>query len=110
MPLCVEGRDVVLHDRRVAAAALGREHVVVVVPAVRLAVLLVEAVLAKCVATLGTKEVVRVPVLVQRGHAFLGKKKWILGKEKGGGRSKEKLHFFVKKDAFICKETLHFFA
>lgn len=43
VPQGVQGRDVVLQDGSGAAAALGREHVEVVLPAVRLAVLLVEA-------------------------------------------------------------------
>lgn len=71
MPLSVEGGDVVLHDGGVAAATLGREHVEVVVPAVGLAVLLVEAVLSEGVAALGAEEVLRVPRLVQRRHTFV---------------------------------------
>ena len=43
VPEGVEGGDVVLQDGAGAAAALGRKHVKVVLPAVRLAVLLVEA-------------------------------------------------------------------
>ena len=42
MPEGVEGRDVVLQDGPGAAAALGRKHVEVILPAVGLAVLLVE--------------------------------------------------------------------
>lgn len=75
MPLGVERRDVVLHDGAAAAAALGREHVKVVVLAVRLAVLLVEAVLAELLAALRAEEVLRVPRLLQRRHAFLWDKK-----------------------------------
>lgn len=71
MPLCVEGGDVIVHDGRVAAATLGREHVEVVVAAVRLPVLLVEAVVAERVPALGAEEVLRVPGRVQRRHAFL---------------------------------------
>jgi hypothetical protein len=73
MPLGVERRDVVLHDGACAAAALGREHVKVVVLAVRLAVLLVEAALAELLAALRAEEVLRVPRLLQRRHAFLSK-------------------------------------
>lgn len=71
MPLAVEGGDVVLHDGPVAAAALGREHVEVVVAAVGLAVTLVEALLAELLAALCAEEVLRVPGLLQRGHTFL---------------------------------------
>lgn len=71
MPLGVEGGDVVLHDGGVASATLGGEHVEVVVPAVGLAVLLVEAIVAEGVPALSTEEVLRVPRLVQRRHAFL---------------------------------------
>lgn len=71
VPLCVEGGDVVVHDGRVAAATLGREHVEVVVAAVRLPVLLVEAVVAERVPALGAEEVLRVPGRVQRRHAFV---------------------------------------
>lgn len=71
MPLGVEGGDVVLHDGSVAATALGSEHVVVVVFAVGLAILLVEALVAEGVAALAAEEVLRVPRLVQRRHAFL---------------------------------------
>lgn len=42
MPEGVEGRDVVLQDGPGAAAALGREHVEVILPAVGLAIFLVE--------------------------------------------------------------------
>jgi hypothetical protein len=77
MPLAVEGRYVVLHDGAVASAALGGEHVEVVVPAVGLAVPLVEALLAELLAALGAEEVLRVPGLLERGHAFLRRQKWI---------------------------------
>lgn len=71
VPLAVEGRYVVLHDGAVAAAALGGEHVEVVLAAVGLAVPLVEALLAELLAALGAEEVLRVPGLLQGGHAFL---------------------------------------
>ena len=71
VPLATKGRDVALHDGHAAALALEREHGQVVVLAVRLAVLLVETVLAKLTAALGAEEVVRVPSLLQRSHAFL---------------------------------------
>lgn len=71
MPLAVQRRYVVLHDGAVAAAALRCEHIEVVLPAVRLAVPLVEALLAELLAALGAEEVLRVPGLLQGGHAFL---------------------------------------
>lgn len=74
MPLAVERGNVILHDGPVAPVALGREHVEVVVAAVRLAVALVEPVLAKLLAALGTEEVLRVPGLLERRDAFLESK------------------------------------
>lgn len=71
MPLSVQGGHVVLHDGTVAAAALGRKQVEVVVAAVRLAVLLVKAVLAELFAALGAEEVLRVPGLLECRHAFI---------------------------------------
>jgi len=64
MPLGVEGRNVVLHDGRVAPATFWGEHVVVILSAVGLAVLLVETVLAERVPALGAEEVFGMPVLV----------------------------------------------
>lgn len=71
VPLSVQGGNVVFHDWAVAATALGREHVEVVVPAVRLAVPLVEAVLSELLAALGAEEVLHVPGLLQGSHTFL---------------------------------------
>lgn len=71
MPLGVQRRDVVLHDGPVAAAALGRKHVKVVGPTIRLSVALMEAILSKLLSTLRAEEVLRVPRLFQRSHAFL---------------------------------------
>lgn len=75
MPLRVQRRNVILHDGAVAAVALGRKHVKVVVATVRLAVALMEAILAKLLAALGAEKVLRVPCLLQRGDAFLYRKK-----------------------------------
>jgi len=66
-----ERAHVVLHDRTVAATALGREQVKVVVPTVRLALALVEALLAELLATLSAEEMLRVPRLLQGRHAFI---------------------------------------
>lgn len=71
MPLTVQRGYVVLHDGSIAAATLGREHVEVVLAAIRLAVPLVEALLAELLAALSTEKVLGVPRLLQGGHAFL---------------------------------------
>lgn len=71
MPLTVQGGYVVLHDGSIAAAALGCEHVEVILAAIRLAVPLVEALLAELLAALGAEEVLGMPGLLQGGHAFL---------------------------------------
>lgn len=75
VPLAIQGRDVVLSDWPVAAATLGCEQLEVVVAAVRLAVLLVEAALAKLHPAVGAEEVLRVPCLVQGSYTFLHNKK-----------------------------------
>lgn len=71
VPLAVERRDVALGDGQSAALALESEQRQVVVLAVRLAVLLLEAVLAELAAALRAEKVVRMPRLVERRHAFL---------------------------------------
>lgn len=75
MPLRVKCRYVVLHDCSVAATALGREHVEVVVPTVGLSITFMEAILAKLLSTLSTEEVLRVPGLFQSRYAFLKEEK-----------------------------------
>ena len=71
MPLQVEGRDVVLDDRGVAAPALGRKLLEVASLAERGVVLLVEPVVAKLVAALRAEEVLWVEGLVERGDALV---------------------------------------
>lgn len=71
MPLRVERRNVILHDRPIAAVALRCKHVEIVVATVRFAVALMEAVLAELLAALGAEKVLRVPRFLQRGDAFL---------------------------------------
>lgn len=71
VPLAVESRDVVLHDGPVAPVAFRCEHVEVVVAAVRLAVALVEPVLAELLAALGAEEVLGVPRFFQCRHTFI---------------------------------------
>lgn len=64
MPLAVQRGYIVLHDGSIAATALGREHVEVVLAAVGLAVPLVEALFAELLTALGTEEVLGVPGLL----------------------------------------------
>ena len=71
MPLTIERRYVILHNGAITAAALRREHVEVVLAAVRLAVSLVEALFAELLAALSAEEVLGVPGLLQGGHAFI---------------------------------------
>lgn len=71
MPLAVQGGDIVLHDGPVATVTLRGEHVEVVVAAVRFTVALVESILAKLLAALGTEEVFCVPRFLQRGDTFI---------------------------------------
>lgn len=71
MPLGIQRRNVVLHNRPVAAAAFGREHIKVIVPAIRLSIPLMEALLAELLSTLCAEKVFRVPGLLQGSHAFL---------------------------------------
>lgn len=71
MPLGGQGRHVVLHYGPVATAALGREHVEVIVPAVRAALPFVESLLAELFAALSAEKVFRVPRLLQSRHTFL---------------------------------------
>lgn len=71
MPLVVQSGNVVFHDGPIAAAALGREHIEVVVPAIRFAFALMEALLAELFAALGAEEVLGVPGLLQSSNTFL---------------------------------------
>ena len=71
MPLQVEGGDVVLGDRGVAAPALGRKLLEVAGLAERGVVLLVEPVVAKLVAALRAEEVLWVEGLVERRDALV---------------------------------------
>lgn len=71
MPLSWQGRYVVLHYWPVAPSALGREHVEVIVFAVRATFALVESFLAELFAALGAEKVFRVPGLLQGRHTFL---------------------------------------
>ncbi|KYQ50319.1 hypothetical protein ALC60_10633 [Trachymyrmex zeteki] len=74
MPLTIKRRYIIFHDSAVATTALGCKHVEVVLAAVRLAVPLVEALLAELLAALSAKEVLGVPGLLQGGHTFLEEK------------------------------------
>lgn len=71
MPEGVEGRDVVLQDGPGTAATLGRKHVKVILPAVGLAIFLMEPFRTEEGATLGTEEVLGVPRSVKGCHHFI---------------------------------------
>lgn len=71
MELTVERGNVVLHDGAIATGALWREHVKVIVAAIRLTVTFMEAIVAERLAALGAEEVLGVPRLFECGHAFL---------------------------------------
>ena len=75
MELAVERWNVILHNGAIAAGALWREHVEVVVAAVRLSVAFMEAIVAELLTALGAEEVLGMPGLVKRCHAFLDDKK-----------------------------------
>ena len=83
MPLLIERRDVVAYDWLVAAAAMRGEEVVEVGATVRLAVVLVEALVAEEVVTSGAEEMLRVPSVVQCSDALLGKKSHRLNSQPG---------------------------
>lgn len=71
VPEGVESRDVVLQNGPCTASTLGRKHVKVVLPAIRLPILLMEALWPKERSTLSTEEVFRVPCPVQGSHNFI---------------------------------------
>lgn len=71
MELTVERGNVVLHDGAIAAGAFWCEHVEVIVAAVSLTVTFMEAIVAELLAALGAEEVLGVPGLFERCHAFL---------------------------------------
>jgi hypothetical protein len=71
MPLTVESRDVALGDGRGTSFTFQSEHGQIVLLAVRLAVLLLESILAKLAAALGAEKMIRMPRLIQSRHAFL---------------------------------------
>lgn len=79
MPLGGQGRHVIFHYGPAAPAALGREHVEVIVLAIGTALPLVEPFLAELFAALGAEKVFRVPRLFQSGHAFLKRNEFITG-------------------------------
>lgn len=67
----IQSGDIILHDGTIAAIAFGCKHLKVIVAAIGFAIPLMEAILAKLLATLGAKEMLRVPGLVQSGHTFI---------------------------------------
>lgn len=71
VPEGVEGRNVVLQDGPGTAATFGGEHVKVILPAIGLAIFLMEPFGTKEGSTLGTEEVLRVPRSVKGCHHFI---------------------------------------
>lgn len=71
MPLAVECGYIILHNGAITAAAFRREHVEIVLATIRLAVSLVEAVLAELLAALSAEEMLSVPGLLQGSYTFL---------------------------------------
>lgn len=71
MELTVECADVILHNGTVAASTLGSEHVEIVLAAIRLTILFVEAVVAELLTALDTEKVLGVPGFVHCSYAFL---------------------------------------
>lgn len=71
VPLGVEGRDVILHNGRIAACTFWSKHVVVVLPTVGFPVAFVKALVAESISALSTEEVLRVPRFVQGCYTFL---------------------------------------
>ena len=80
MPLYIQCCYIILHDRSLASTAFRSKHIKVVLLAVRLAILLMKAVITKWFATLGTEEVVRMPGSVHCSGTFLKEKNNIEGK------------------------------
>lgn len=71
MPLGVQGRNIIFHNGTVAAIALGREHIEIVIATIWFAIALMEALLAELLTALGAEEMLRVPGFIQSGDAFL---------------------------------------
>lgn len=69
VPLHIQGSYVIIHDGTMATSTLGGKHVKVVLGAVSLAVLLVEAVFAKVLAALSAEEMFWMPGLFQGSDA-----------------------------------------
>lgn len=64
MPLRVQSGYIIFHDSTIAGSAFRREHVEIVVPAVRFAFAFVETLLAELFAALRAEEVLHVPRLL----------------------------------------------
>lgn len=71
MPLTVQRRYIILHDGTITSTAFRSEHVEVILSAVRLPVPLVKSLFTELFATLGAKEVLRMPSFLQSGNTFL---------------------------------------
>jgi len=71
MPLGIQRRDVILHDRPIATAAFRREILEIVLLAVGFAIFLVKALRTEFTSAFGAGEVLRMPSLVQGCDAFI---------------------------------------
>ena len=71
VPCEAQGGDEALHDGPLAAVALWRKLLVVVLPAVRLPVLLVEPLVTEMLTTQRAEEMLRMPRLPQGIHTTL---------------------------------------
>lgn len=71
----VQSGNIVFHDGFITRPTLGCEHVEVVVPTIWFSFTFMEAFFTELLAALGAEEVLHVPCLLQRGHAFLQHKK-----------------------------------
>jgi hypothetical protein len=73
MPLTVQSRDIILHNRPVTATTFGCKHVKIIIPTVWFAIPLMESFFPKLFSTLGTEEMFSVPSFFKGSYTFLKK-------------------------------------
>lgn len=73
VPLAIQCRNVVVHDRAIARATFWGEHVEIVFAAVWFALPFMKTVFSKLLPALSAKEVLHVPGLLQSCNTFLKK-------------------------------------
>lgn len=71
MPLRVQCRDIILHNGAIATIAFGCKHFKIIGTTIGFTIPLMETIFAKLLATLGAKEMLRMPGLIQCRHAFI---------------------------------------